>query len=248
MSGGKHDNMKTTLSVDFTTVCGPMRKGAPCAYCYVNNKRCGSGAMKKRIVMHEGYDGWVLRLRQPMVDTLNKDGGLRLFGSGDYLPDQRVDMKALLDDCVERGIQCRALTKSTVFVRHFVDHPAVRVINLGIDALAPELGRSPVSWELARKYRDEYEKVLVRAVAVNMADALLFGGKEWVDIITLYHGPKTIYGFHHFTEEEYQQLCEQFGSERICATYVKCPDCDSKCGFPEQISTPRPLARQRPRK
>jgi hypothetical protein len=235
MSGGKHKNMKTVLSVDFTTVCGPMREGKPCAYCYVNSGRLGGGAMKKRVVEHESYDGWVLRLRQDMVDTLNRDGGLRLFGSGDYLPEHRNDMRAVLDDCVERDLSCRALTKSTVFVKHFAAHPAVRVINLGIDALPPELGRSPVTWEQAKRYRAKYENVLVRAVAVTPAQVELFGKKDWVDIITLYHGPKTVNKFHHFTEAEYNQYCDDYGPERICATYVKCPDCASKCGFPEKL-------------
>lgn len=237
MSGGKHKNMKTVLSVDFTTICQPMRDGKPCAYCYVNSGRLCGGAMKKRIVEHESYDGWILRLRQDKVDQLNRDGGLRLFGSGDYVMQSRGDMQALLDDCIEREIKCRALTKSTLFVKTFAKHPAVRVINLGIDALPPELGRSPVSWELARKYRNQYENVLVRAVAVNMSQAEMFGKKDWVDIITLYHGPKTKYGFHHFTEEEYHKLTAEFGEARICATYVKCPDCASKCGFPEQLTS-----------
>jgi hypothetical protein len=235
VAGGKHKNMKTDIAVDFTTICGPMRAGKPCAYCYVNTARDNGGLYQKTLIDRENYDGWVMRLRQAKVDKLNRDGGLRLFGSGDYLKEHKMDMRRLLDDCQEREIQCRALTKSLDFVRTFAAHPAIRVINLAIDALPPSMGRSPVGWCLAKKYKDKYPNVLIRAVATTPRDLKLFGNLSWVDIITLYHGAKTKHNFHPFTEEEHQAACAAYGEERICSTYLKCPDCKSKCGFPNQV-------------
>jgi len=222
--------MKTELAVDFTTICGLTRLGKQCAYCYVGvNRECG-GLFAKIETDRERYDGWVLRLRGEMREKLQAGGGLRLFGSGDYLPEHREDMQQLLDDCVTVGLKARALTKSLVFVSHFAKHPAIRVISLGIDGLPRTMNRSPVTWKTAQRLRDKHDVVQVRAVVCYAEELDRMAAEPWIDVLTLYHGPKTEHGFHHFTRQEYEAAVKKYGVERFCSTHQECSTCSAKCG------------------
>ena len=243
MSGGKHKNVKTGICVDFSTQCPLMVVNKACEYCYVEYHR-GTGDLVAKTVIpphrREYYNGWVLRLKRDTIDELNVNGGMRIFGSGDYFPDQHDDYVQLFKDAEEVGLQCKAVTKSLQFIREFHRFKALRIINLSVDNLpAKGMMGGPVSLEKARDYRRRYRKVVIRAVAVDWDDVHMYGKLPYVDILTLYHGNDK--RFHNFNAEESAEIEAKYGLDRMCGSHFKCGPCPSKCGQPHTVAAPKDL-------
>ncbi len=225
MSGGLHKNRKTVLSVDFSTICPRKRAGRACAYCYVEAGRRNGGYMAKRVIEYEGYNGFVKRLRKETIRKLNKIGGLRLFSFADYFPRKDADLKPMLADCLEVGLKVKAITKVLAFVRKYHDHPAINVINISIDTLGRVRG-STITHECARRYREKYDKVAVRAAVMSYSDLEYFSGLDWVDIYTLNHAMN---GFTLFSRAERDALAVKY-SGKLCCVGGECVGCKIKCG------------------
>lgn len=225
--GGKHSNSKTGLSFDTTTICPLTRAGKPCAYCYVNTERKNGGYLKKGESEFDRYDGWVLRLRQETVDSLNMVGGVRMFGFGDYVVKHRREVEKFLNDCDLRDLKAKAITKQTAFVEHFHDHPMVTTVHCSIDNLKGSIGRSPITHPKAKQLRELYDKVKVRSVVLNDEDLEYFGQQAWVDILTFNH---VINGFKLFSRAEIKAAAERFPG-RVCCAADSCATCQTKCGL-----------------
>ncbi len=225
-------NTKTIYSVDFSTICRRARGGNPCIYCYVYRGRL-QGFPAKKLIDYAPYDGSVMKLTQKAVAMLNSIGGLRLFAFGDYQEDHDDDIAAMLSDASERRLKVKVITKETLFVTKYHDHPAISVIHLSVDSLAGNrCGRSPIGLDRAKRFREDYEKVLIRAVILNWDD---IGKLEpHSDILTLNHKilpAQRGRTFHMFSKAERTQVARRFPG-RVCAASGKgkCRECFVKCG------------------
>lgn len=225
--GGRHKNAKTGLSFDLTTVCPLTRAGRPCAYCYVKTQRDNGGYLKKGVSKYDPYDGWILRLRQETVDALNKVGGIRMFSFGDYFPEYRGDVDRFLNDCDLRQLRAKAITKQLSFIEHHHDNPLISVIHLSIDNLKGKIGRSPITHPVAKRTRELYKKVKVRAVVLDNEDLAYFGSQDWVDVLTLNHGTN---GFKIFSKDERAAAARRYPN-RVCCVKGTCIGCKVKCGL-----------------
>jgi hypothetical protein len=220
----RHNNSKTIRSFDTTTVCPRQARGEGCPYCYVAAAR-RAGCRAKARVAHIPYDGWVGRLWPATVERLRRCGGIRMFAFGDYVPAHRGDVRRFLGDCAIRGLPAKAVTKETLFVRHFHDECAdvLSAVHVSIDGLGGAGSR--IGHAAARRLRDRYRRVLVRAVCLTMADVDRFGALDWVDVLTLNHGPN---GFHRFTAGERLAIRGRYG-DRLCCAGGVCAACSVRC-------------------
>lgn len=234
LGGGLHTNSKTGLSVDFTTLCGPARLGRPCVYCYVAVARANH-CNAKEVIDHVPYNGFVRDFSPGRIASLNALGGLRLFSHADYLPELEDDVSRFLDDCTSMGLWAKAITKVEDFVKRFHAYQALRVIHVSVDNLkGSRTGRSPITHSWARRLRERYAKLLVRAVVLNYVDLDYFGACPWVDILTLNHVivPKHVqrgHDFHLFTNKERQDIGKVFPG-RVCGVNHRCARCSLRCG------------------
>lgn len=229
--GGKHDNLKTLISADFSTICPRLEEGRPCSYCYVQTPRDNGGFRAKTSVDYEPYDGFVLRLKQSTILRLNAGGGMRLFSFADYKPAHNDDIQALLDDAKEVGLWVKVITKQRIFLPRFHDHEAVKVVQVSVDSMPLRIRKdgtqcqgSDISIVDAFALRDQYEKVLIRAAVMDRADLEFFAPQ--VDILTLNHSPN---GFHKFNHHELNAIRKQYPRQTCCAT-GKCETCPIRCG------------------
>jgi hypothetical protein len=220
-----NDNGKTIKSFDLTTVCAKVQAGKPCAYCYVETARKDGFRAKAQIDRIE-YDNWVVRMDPQLIARLNAVGGVRMFSFGDYDPRYRDDVTRFLGDCYLAGLYAKAVTKVPAFIAHHHDHAAISVIHLSVDNLRDPRRGSPVTFDRARRMREQYRKVLIRAVCLSPEDLEFFGKQDWCDILTLNHGNN---GFHRFTKDERRQARERYGDRLCCAASI-CADCTVRCG------------------
>jgi hypothetical protein len=176
---------------------------------------------------HQSYDGFVMRFSEAVVAELNMMGGIRIFSFGDYMPELDDDIEGCLDDCWRKGLSAKAITKQPSFIERFHYHPALRVINISVDNLAGDIGRSPITHTHAQKLREKWPKVLVRCVALTQDDLEFFGGCPWIDVITLNHVNRRPY--HHFSREEVAKA-EKLYPGRVCCETGKCSTCSVRCG------------------
>lgn len=248
LHGGLHKNKKTLYSVDFTTKCLRVRKGNPCRYCYVARRRMNTGKGKKEID-YVPYDGFVRDFRPRTIAKLNALGGIRMFAYSDFLPEHSADTQRFLEDCAEKGLQAKALTKQIEFVHLYHDSNAISTINVSVDNLEDPYG-SPISLEEAWELREAYGKVLVRAVIVDEEDLELFGEQGWADILTLNHAlwPSTPRKTCHlFSKEEKREIASRFPG-RVCASGKtgRCADCPVKCGEKKLLEIKNETNKERP--
>jgi len=213
-------NGKTIRSFDLSTVCEKQQQGKGCPYCYVNSKREIKDARAKAICFKTSYNGEILRLKQKTVERLNKIGGLRLFAFGDYVNSPEADniIEQLIDDCRKRGLKIKAVTKRLDFVEKYVLR--IDCINLSVDSIG-----SGVDLNKALELKQRFPSVIkIRAVALNENDFENWRNKKFVDIITLYHGPRKNYNGVFFKPLRKTD----FSDNRICSG--KCLTCLIKCG------------------
>ena len=226
-TGCRHCNAKTIISFDTTTVCAKARRGHPCIYCYVASSR-NEGFRAKSVITDDKYDGWVKRLRPETMVRLEAVGGLRMFAFGDYLSKHKKEVRAFLEDCQDIMMPVKVITKVVAFVRDWVDHPAISVLNVSIDSLKKG-GRSPISLEVARKLRKNYRKVKIRAVILSDEDVKFYGSKKYIDVLTLNHGRNA---FKSFSHAELEKVATKYPG-RVCCIQPTCEGCKVRCGLGE---------------
>jgi len=213
-------NSKTIRSFDLSTVCEKQQRGQGCPYCYVNSKREIKDARAKKICFKTVYNGEILRLKQKTVERLNKVGGLRLFAFSDYIctPENDEILEQLIQDCRKRNLKIKAITKRLDFIEKYAQR--IDCINLSVDSIGFGIPLNK-ALELKRKFPSV---IKIRAIALNQDDFLDWQRKEYVDVITLYHGPRKT--FRGITFENLKK--ENLKDNRICSG--KCLECGVKCG------------------
>jgi hypothetical protein len=219
--GALHANIKTGISIDLTTDCPKRRAGNPCSYCYVEASR-KIGYTPKKVIDSCPYNGEILNFSRDKVDFLNQCGGVRMFSFGDYMTEHRDTIGRILDDCEYVGLKVKAITKVPDFVKHFHDHPALRVVNISVDNTG-----DGVDWKTAKRLRKRYAKVRIRSAIMRPDDvkALAF-----CDVFTFNHalGLKSL-GYRTFSKIEKTNYFTSLGG-KVCCSTGKCFTCPLKCG------------------
>jgi hypothetical protein len=134
-----------------------------------------------------------------MIERLNSAGGIRIFSRGDYDGSEATDrqIEIFLQDCRERGLKTKAITKNLEFVTRHHDNPGLTTINISLDRF------ETVPFETAREYRRKYSKVTLRFVILNDSDMEI--AEEIGNCLLTYgHGNNsyTAKGFKAYTKEE----------------------------------------------
>lgn len=220
------NNTKTYRSFDTSTICPRREEGNSCPYCYVENERVHGSMYGKREIKEIPYDGMVMRMSPNTIEKLNAMGGMRMFAFSDYIPKHAAWVRQFLDECEFRGLGTKVITKVPLFIRHFHDHPAINVIHASVDSIG-----YGIPYARAKRDREQFAKVRVRAVCLNPEDLEWFGRQEWVDILTLNHGfGKGNNRYHRFTPEERERAAIAYGTRLCCQTHV-CATCHVKCAY-----------------
>jgi len=211
-------NAKTIRSFDLNTICERQQQSQGCPYCYVFNSR-KTRFRAKKFCFKTVYNGEVLRLRQKTILKLNEVGGLRLFAFGDYVNTSEADniIEQLINDCRKRGLKIKAITKRIDFVEKFAQR--IDCINLSVDSIG-----FGIPLNKALELKEKFASVKIRVIALNEDDFQNWQEKEFIDVITLYHGPRKT--FRGITFENLKK--KNFSDSRICSG--KCIDCRIKCG------------------
>jgi len=254
-----HPNTKTGVSIDFSTDCPNRHK--PCPYCYVEEQRVakdlGLGFMAGKKLSETPYNGEIPSMPDDLIAEFNRDGGLRMFSSGDFRPDKDVaNVNRTLDDARQRGLYIKAITKQPEFLEMFGDHPNLR-INISTDAIPRWMSNAPTTEEAITWARGR-PNIKIRAVAVNPEQAEAYARDPRIDVVTLYHG-YTGDNLWRIIQEQNPELVAQYGEEavkrevytwqnmpansiklkelvekypgRICCEGGKCCKDKTKCGF-----------------
>lgn len=139
-----------------------------------------------------------------LITALNRDGGIRMFASGDYRgmnPVKRADgsvtsdfeqVQTMLDHAQQKGLYIKAITKQEDLVKHFGDHPNLR-INISTDELPKGMTNAPTLKE-ALKWAGDRPNVKIRSVAMNWKQLEEHLANESIDVVTAYHGPTNFAG------------------------------------------------------
>jgi hypothetical protein len=215
------NNSKTVKSVDISTICPKRRCGEECVYCYVKSARdIGFNAKKEHDYIPYNHD--ILRLKSGTIDTLNKIGGIRFFSFGDYMVEHDKDIAQALQDCLDKGLTAKAITKVPEFVERYGNHPAISVINLSID----NVGHG-INHELACDLRIAYPKVNIRSVILKDEDveALSFS-----DVFTFNHASNIVkLGYKLYKRKDLIEWNAKLDG-KVCCVTGHCITCDLKCG------------------
>ncbi len=229
-------NPKTLYSFD-PSPCPRKTAGNPCPYCYTIT----SSFKMPTIILPYETTREIQRLSWRMIEKLNSTGGIRIFSRGDYdgKPETDRQIETFLQDCQERGLQAKAITKNLSFVDRHHDNPGLTMINLSLDRF------ETVPFSTAREYRKKYNKVILRFVILNDSD-LEIARRIGNCLLTFGHGNSsyTRKGFHTYTKEEKIRLtqpeestCCVTGTEKKrnffnqMITCMTCENCRFKCGI-----------------
>ena len=237
------NNQKTACSIDMDTICPKKRftidcinKGLDletidkeklmCDYCYVEYKRLIKFNAKIEYD-HIGYKGEIKGLSNEQIDFLNSIGGIRLFSFSDYNPVYNNDLVTMFNDCRNRGLFVKVITKQVGFIDRFYDEfeDIFSIIHISIDNRG-----YGVNWKTAIDYRSKYEKVIIRSVILNMDDIEIMD--KLSDIMTFNHEnlKKRIPGSINFNANKklFNELKEKYSS-KMCCQETTCEKCPIKC-------------------
>lgn len=110
-------NGKTGASGDFTTVCPQMMFNRGCWYCY-RRAAMESDVNNKLVAQNVWYTGEILRIKDSVIDDLNKNGGLRIQSFGDWMPHFSAMLADVLYDAELRGLQVKIITKEPSMINY----------------------------------------------------------------------------------------------------------------------------------
>ena len=120
-------NGKTGASGDFTTVCPQMMFNRGCWYCY-RRAAMEKGVNNKLVANNVWYTGEILRIKDKDIESLNKNGGLRIQSFGDWMPHFSAMLADVLYDAELRGLQVKIITKEPSMINYIA---ALRDQNVG---------------------------------------------------------------------------------------------------------------------
>lgn len=110
-------NGKTGASGDFTTVCPQMMFNRGCWYCY-RRAAMEKGVNNKLVAQSVWYTGEILRIKDSDIQSLNRNGGLRIQSFGDWMPHFSAMLADVLYDAEQRGLQVKIITKEPSMINY----------------------------------------------------------------------------------------------------------------------------------
>jgi len=185
----RNSKMPLEMSLDFSTSC-PNRTHA-CPYCYVEMtrtaKEMGMGFRHGAKVVETPYAREILAMPADMITELNRHGGLRVHGYGDFRPGiDDYQMALALQDAEAKGLYLKIITKEPELVQKFGNHPNAR-INISLDNIPRQISNAPTIEEAVR-LKAGRDNIKLRAVALNAKEAEMYAADPRIDVVTLYHG------------------------------------------------------------
>ncbi len=187
-------NPKTFYSFD-PSPCPRKTQGNPCPYCYT----LSSAFKMPAVILPYSITREIQRISQRMIDKLNSTGGIRIFSRGDYdgRPETDAQIDLFLNDCKERGLRTKAITKNLSFIDRHHDNPGLTTVNISLDRF------ETVPFATATAYREKYNKVTLRMVILNDEDLTIAQALQPI-LLTFGHGNNfyTRQGFKAYTKEE----------------------------------------------
>lgn len=267
-----------------------------CAYCYVeagreilatNPSYSYAKAEKKGLRYQDTFMKWVEKEKDgtPKVDKkgnfilskkgvekremFNKMGGLRFFGSGDYIENEATDkeIERIIADAEELGLQLKAITKQEKFVKKYggrvffkgpLKGKPVFNINMSVDE---QLG---FNLTVAKSLKKQYPgNVNIRVVARNPEEAIKYSKDKDIDVITLLHfkrrpkrmANKELYVNMSGKSEGWKAAIAGMKKahpranwnkvlSKLCCTNGHCTKCPNACGFnPRRVADYTQLAK-----
>lgn len=83
--------------------------------CYLTTMGRAAGGLN--YYEHAIYTGEILQLSNHVIKRLNKIGGLRINGLGDFTPSQEAQLRDIIRDAKERGLQLKLISKQADSIR-----------------------------------------------------------------------------------------------------------------------------------
>ncbi len=204
------------------------------------------------------------------IQKFNKMGGIRFFGSGDYVEDAATDkqIERVIADAEKVGLQLKAITKQKKFVEKYgsrifssgpLEGKPVFNINMSVD---PVRG---FNLQDAIRIKKSYPgNVNIRVVAMNPDEAVKYSKEKEVDVITLLHfgtvrparlSNKKLYVNMSPASQGWKDAIALMKKahpkanwakilSKLCCTTGHCTGCANACGFnPRRVSDFTQLAK-----
>jgi hypothetical protein len=112
------DAEKTIGAINTNVACPMFVVGNSACWlnaCYLTQMARGAGGLN--YYEHAIYTGELLQLSDHVVKRLNEMGGLRINGLGDFTPMQEAQIRDIVRDAKERGLQLKLITKQADSIR-----------------------------------------------------------------------------------------------------------------------------------
>lgn len=166
-------------------------------YAYLKSQYGGAKANIPKA--YQSYAGQLLDVPQKWVDYVNRSAGLRIFSSSDFQIEHVLDLMQACYDMQLRGLKAHAYTKVEDFVRIFGNtgikincsvFPKIDAAgNLELDDHGNliEDAWMGMSWESARKFRDQYQDVGVIMVCPTDESINWALDQDWIDQVIPFH-------------------------------------------------------------
>lgn len=208
---------KTIATGDFSTLCPQVYFNKGCFYCY-RRAQLEKGFDNKQAGQSIWYTGDILRLTDKMINQLNLTGGLRIQSSGDWMPHFSTQLADLICDAEMRGLQVKIVTKEPSLIEYIASLKAQGLgknvfLNISADYVVEKAGKTEeaflgsnsarpymtddngelwwkraLSVEEANKFREKYDWVAVRIVAMNTEQLIRALKDPRIDVVTAFHG------------------------------------------------------------
>lgn len=155
-----------------------------------------SAAWAKKKIDYHAYNGEILRWKQSLVDSMNRQFGLRFYSFSDYTAAFVLENMQQITDASVRGLKGLGYTKELDFVDVFAETQMnINISTFGFeDEKTGEIlcdGMQGADWAEARKRRDMYGNVGITFVATNDRQVEWALDQDWIDCVIPYHLVRT---------------------------------------------------------
>lgn len=155
-----------------------------------------SAAWAKKKIDYHAYNGEILRWKQSLVDSMNRQFGLRFYSFSDYTAAFVLENMQQITDASVRGLKGLGYTKELDFVDVFAETGMnINISTFGFEdektgAILCD-GMQGADWAEARKRRDMYGNVGITFVATNDRQVEWALDQDWIDTVIPYHLVRT---------------------------------------------------------
>lgn len=183
-----------------------------------------SASWAKKLEQYRSYNGEILTMTNDLVETLNKEYGLRFYSFSEYTPAFIVENMQQIRDAAVKGFYGLAYTKKPDFARIFA--PTGMNINISVfarmdgDKIVPDTLQG-ADWDEVKGLRAKYSNV--GAVFVATTDEMVDWALEqdWIDVVIPFHIVRTganVAEFYKWVNHTSQQADKTKGGKKADIT------------------------------